>query len=43
MELGDVVSTRYRGNLTVLRYRPPGAAEEDDDVEHVCGDSNLPA
>lgn len=41
-ELGDVVSTRYKGNLTVLRYRPPGAAEEDDDLEHVCGDSNLP-
>lgn len=42
MELGEVVSTRYKGNLTVLRYRPPVAAEDDEDLEHVCGDSNLP-
>ena len=42
MELGEVVSTRYKGNLTVLRYRPPGAADNGEALEHVCGDSNLP-
>jgi hypothetical protein len=37
---GDTVSTRYKGNLTVIRVEVPPAAEGEDPtyVEHVCGD-----
>jgi hypothetical protein len=39
--LGEIASTRYRGNLTVIRYYPEGHFPDDEDpieLEHVCGD-----
>jgi hypothetical protein len=37
---GDRVSTRYKGNLTVIRVEVPSDVEGEDpvQVEHVCGD-----
>jgi len=37
---GEKVSTRYKGNLTVIRVEVPPEVEGDDPtyVEHVCGD-----
>jgi hypothetical protein len=37
---GEKVSTRYKGNLTVIRFRvPPEDPEgEPTELEHVCGD-----
>jgi hypothetical protein len=39
--LGEIASTRYRGNLTVIRYYPEGHFPDDEEpieIEHVCGD-----
>lgn len=40
--LGERVSLRYKGNLTVIRYRVPdpegGEDAEPIELEHVCGD-----
>jgi len=37
---GERLSTRYKGNLTVIRVRVPGEGEDAEpvEVEHVCGD-----
>lgn len=39
--LGDRLSLRYRGALTVIRYRVDGEDGEDGEpveLEHICGD-----
>jgi hypothetical protein len=39
--LGEKVSTRYKGALTVIRFRVPDPDDPDADRverEHVCGD-----
>lgn len=36
------MSTRFRGNLTVIRFREDPTDEDAETQEHICGDSNLP-
>ena len=38
MLLGEIISTRYKGNLTVIHYRPDPDADDPVELEHVCGD-----
>ena len=37
---GQRVSTRYKGNLTIIRVEVPGEGDDAEPVivEHVCGD-----
>lgn len=35
------MSTRYRGNLTVIRFLDDPTDEDAEPQEHLCGDSNL--